>query len=48
MVPRQRALLRRPGKEEGEALRSRGLCWRLMSLERLGGGVGTKKSGEPG
>lgn len=25
MVPRERALLRRPGKEEGDALRSRGL-----------------------
>lgn len=48
MVPRERALLRRPGREEGDALRSRGLCWRLMSLDRLGGGVGTKESARSG
>lgn len=48
MVPRQRARLRRPGREEGDALRSRGLCWRLMSLERLGGGVGMKESARSG
>ena len=48
MVPRERALLRRPGREEGDALRSRGLCWRLMSLERLGGGAGTKESARSG
>lgn len=48
IVPRLRALLRRPGKEEGDALRSRGLCWRLMSCERLGGGVGMKESARSG
>ena len=48
IVPRQRARLRRPGREEGEALRSRGPCWRLMSLERLGGGVGMKESARSG
>lgn len=40
MVPRERALLSRPGSEEGEALCSLGLFMRLISLERLGGGVG--------
>lgn len=48
MVPRLRALLRRPGREEGDALRSRGLCWRLRSLEKLGGRVGTKESTSSG
>lgn len=48
IVPRLRALLRRPGKEEGDALRSRGLCWRLMSCERLGGGAGMKESARSG
>lgn len=38
IVPRLRALLRRPGKEEGDALRSWEVCWRLISCERLGGG----------
>lgn len=44
MVPRDSALLRRLGRDEGDALRSRGLCGRLMSLDRLGGGLGTKES----
>lgn len=48
MVPRERALLRRPGREEGDALRSRGLCWRLMSLDRLGGGARMKESARSG
>lgn len=48
MVPRYRARLRRPGREEGEALRSRGLFCRLMSWERFGGGVGMKVEEEPG
>lgn len=48
IVPRERALLRRPGREEGDALRSRGLWWWLMSLDRLGGGAGTKDSTKSG
>lgn len=44
MVPRDSALLRRLGRDEGDALRSRGLCGRLMSLDRLGGGLGMKES----
>lgn len=44
MVPRDSALLRRLGSDEGDALRSRGLCGRLMSLDRLGGGLGMKES----
>lgn len=48
MVPRERALLRRPGREEGDALRSRGLWWWLMSLDRLGGGAGMKDSTKSG
>lgn len=47
-VPRQRALLRRSSREEGETLRSRGLFWRLMSLAMLGGGVGMKDSAMSG
>lgn len=43
-MPRDSALLRRPGSDEGDALRSRGLCGRLMSLDRLGGGLGMKES----
>lgn len=48
MVPRESALLRRPGREEGDALRSRGLWWWLMSLDRLGGGAGMKESTRSG
>lgn len=44
MVPSDSALLRRLGRDEGDALRSRGLCGRLMSLDRLGGGLGMKES----
>lgn len=42
IVPRERALLSRPGSEEGEALRVLWLCWRMSSCDRLGGGVGMK------
>lgn len=48
IVPRLRALLRRPGKEEGDALRSWEVCWRLISCERLGGGAGMKESARSG
>lgn len=48
MVPRERALLRRPGKEDGESLHLWEPFWCLMSLERLGGGVGTKESARSG
>lgn len=47
-VPRLRALLRRPGREEGESLHLWGLCLQLMSLERFGGGVGMKESARSG
>lgn len=48
MVPRERALQRRPGREEGESLHLWEPFWCLMSLERLGGGVGTKESARSG
>lgn len=43
IVPRERALLSRPGSEEGEALRVLWICWRTSSCDRLGGGVGMKE-----
>lgn len=45
MVPSERARLRRPGSEEGEARRGdRNSCW--LARGRKPGGVGTNRDGE--
>ena len=45
MVPSERARLRRPGSEEGEARRGDRTSW-WLAIGRKPGGVGTNKDGE--